>query len=582
MNKISTPFVATYAAIFCSIIMAIPSLGFAAGWAELSGATLDGTYYRSVSAVSDTVLAFGSYGSVKSTDSGLTWGTEVPYSGSSSPTMQTGIAFGGSAVAMGVNGDISVSLDLGTSWTTIRSPLSEDMNSVAKYHTVFPSSYALYAAGENGAVMKSLDGGTLWTDISTSGTATFNAVGVASPTTAWVAGDNGAIYKTVNGGTSWITEDPSTSFDINTISVIDETHLWIGGEGEFLAYTSNGGITWTQVTPTEKHVIGEINSLEFLSATEGYMARSGRCIWHTTDSGATWDTQDENCGIEYNMISASSNGQLYAIGHDSDAHKIITAYDDVSPTVGTVSGTQTTAGTSGVLTVSATDNYFISSCQAEVNGVSVGDFTQQSDAVTYTLTYAFPSSGSKTLTATCVDTAGNSTTGGSSSITIATNGSTVTPAAGDLIKTACAALHDVNDPCTAVYYLGSDGKRHAFTNEKVYFSWYSDFNDVVTVDSTTMASFTIGHNVTYKPGITMVKFLTLRTVFAVEKGGILHGVGSESLAASLYGSDWNTQDVDDISDTFYRDYTIGSTINTASDYNVSSALSSTSTIDDNF
>lgn len=576
MKKISF----VLSAIACSVTMVLPSFVRAADWVSLSVPALDSTYYRAVSAVGDTVVAFGSYGSVRSTDGGKTWSAEVSYSGSSSPTMQTGIMYGTSAVATGVNGDISLSVDSGTSWTAIRSPLTDDMNAIAKYHTVFPSSYALYAVGDSGAVMKSTDGGYIWSDVSVRTSGELHVVGAASATTVWVAGDSGAIYKTTNGGTSWTAEDLSTSFDIHSISVIDQNHVWVGGEGEFLSYTADGGSTWTQVTPTDKHIIGDIDSLAFLNSTEGYMTRSGRCMWHTTDAGATWSTQDESCGIEYDMVTVSSDDTVYAIGHSTE--KVLQVYDDVAPTVGAVSATQSVTGTSGTFSVTADDDFGISACTAKVNGVSAGTLVQQGSSSTFALTYTFSTSGSKALSATCVDDGGNSTTGSSSTITIAESGSTSIPVVGDLIKTACATYHDVNDPCTAVYYVGSDGMRHAFTNEKVFFSWYTDFDDVVTVSTSTMSSYIIGHNVTYKPGVTMVKFVTLRTVFAVEQGGILHGIDSEALAAALYGSDWNTADVDDISDTFYRDYSIGSTIASTADYNVSAALFGTATIDENF
>lgn len=152
---------------------------------------------------------------------------------------------------------------------------------------------------------------------------------------------------------------------------------------------------------------------------------------------------------------------------------------------------------------------------------------------------------------------------------------------GSLIKTACIGGEAADDPCKAVYYLGSDGKRHAFPNDRVYFTWYSDFDDVETVSSSVMANYSLGKNVTYHPGTRMVKFSSVNTVYAVEKGGVLRGVDSESIAEALYGSAWN-QNIDDISEAFYGNYTIGDDISNASDYDVSDAKASVNSIDDNF
>lgn len=147
----------------------------------------------------------------------------------------------------------------------------------------------------------------------------------------------------------------------------------------------------------------------------------------------------------------------------------------------------------------------------------------------------------------------------------------VTPTAGSLIKLACTAGAALDDPCRAVYYRSIDGKRHAFPNSKVFFSWYQNFDSVVTVSAAEMGNSLLGKNVTYRPGVKMVKFETLNRVYAVAQGGLLRWVTSESIANALYGSDWNTK-IDDIPDTFYGNYTFGTDVTEASPYNVATEL----------
>src|SRR5688572_3767681 len=76
---------------------------------------------------------------------------------------------------------------------------------------------------------------------------------------------------------------------------------------------------------------------------------------------------------------------------------------------------------------------------------------------------------------------------------------------GSLIKVACSNGAGANHHCRAVYFYGHDGKRHAFPNEKVYFTWYSDFSGVRTISATEMASLQLGSNVVYRPGTKPVK-----------------------------------------------------------------------------
>lgn len=151
---------------------------------------------------------------------------------------------------------------------------------------------------------------------------------------------------------------------------------------------------------------------------------------------------------------------------------------------------------------------------------------------------------------------------------------------GSLIKLSCPAGSASDHPCRAVYFYGSDGKRHAFPNEKTYFTWYTDFSGVRTVSASFMASLPLGGNVTYRPGVRMVKFTTDPKTYAVSLGGILRWVGSEALATQLYGTAWNTK-IDDISDAFFSDYRFGAEVSSASDFNQTELLNVARTIDDN-
>src|SRR3989344_1089611 len=139
-------------------------------------------------------------------------------------------------------------------------------------------------------------------------------------------------------------------------------------------------------------------------------------------------------------------------------------------------------------------------------------------------------------------------------------------ASGRLIKLACAANADINDPCKSVYYVGKNNKRFVFPNEKIYASWYSDFSQVEIVSAETMAAYQIGGNVTYRPGIRMIKIQSDPNVYAVDANGSLRWVVTEAVAQALYGSAWNTM-VDDISAAFFFSYTIGADVADSATYN---------------
>ena len=125
---------------------------------------------------------------------------------------------------------------------------------------------------------------------------------------------------------------------------------------------------------------------------------------------------------------------------------------------------------------------------------------------------------------------------------------------GDLVKASGPA----------VYYL-SAGKRYVFPNEKIYFSWYRDFDGVRTVSDAELASYIIGGNVTYKPGVRLVKLQSDPKVYAVAAGGRLRWIAAEDAAKTLYGSNWSKA-VDDVSDALFVDYRDGDAIASGADF----------------
>ncbi|MBD3251935.1 peptidoglycan DD-metalloendopeptidase family protein [Candidatus Uhrbacteria bacterium] len=129
-------------------------------------------------------------------------------------------------------------------------------------------------------------------------------------------------------------------------------------------------------------------------------------------------------------------------------------------------------------------------------------------------------------------------------------GGTAPCESGTLVKT---------DSITTVYYCGADGKRYGFPNDRIYFSWYNDFEDVRPITDQELAAIPFGGNVTYRPGSKMVKLSSLPDVYAVDQNGTLRWISSPTVASMLYGDEWAAE-VDDLPDAFFNAYKIGDPI----------------------
>lgn len=157
------------------------------------------------------------------------------------------------------------------------------------------------------------------------------------------------------------------------------------------------------------------------------------------------------------------------------------------------------------------------------------------------------------------------------------NGLDVGLAPGSLIK-----IPSDNDDNTyadsAVYYYANNGRRYVFPNEKVYFTWYTSFDNVRILSIEDMSKIPIGGNITYHPGVKPVKFQTDDKVYAVYRNGELRWLKTEATARGVYGEGWAAK-VDDISEAFYVNYSFGNPVESPLDFMAETIASKFATIE---
>lgn len=131
-----------------------------------------------------------------------------------------------------------------------------------------------------------------------------------------------------------------------------------------------------------------------------------------------------------------------------------------------------------------------------------------------------------------------------------------------------------------LYYIGIDGNRYIFPNEKTYKSWFVDFSDVEEASDEELSEYPLVGNIRYRPGVLLIKIQTDPKVYAVSKNGVLRWVRNERLAKKLYGDFWNLL-IEDISAAFFTNYSIGEDIDEDGDFDPDQEVAGSETIDDN-
>jgi hypothetical protein len=129
---------------------------------------------------------------------------------------------------------------------------------------------------------------------------------------------------------------------------------------------------------------------------------------------------------------------------------------------------------------------------------------------------------------------------------------------------SAASMGDVitGTSLSATYFYGWDGSRYTFPNEKTYETWFDGFDDVEEISDAALGDIDLAGNVVYRPGSRWVKIDTANPTYAVGRDGAIHWIETEDVAVDYAGDDWN-QNIDDVPDVFFVDYSEGASLMTA-------------------
>lgn len=110
---------------------------------------------------------------------------------------------------------------------------------------------------------------------------------------------------------------------------------------------------------------------------------------------------------------------------------------------------------------------------------------------------------------------------------------------------------------SAVYLIGSDGKKYVFPDSKTYFTWYQNFDNVIKVDTGVLDNYIDGGAMPYRAGSRLVTHQNTAKIYAVEPKGVLRWIPNSQVAEELFGKDWFFQVQDIIPGYFSSSYIKG-------------------------
>jgi photosystem II stability/assembly factor-like uncharacterized protein len=131
----------------------------------------------------------------------------------------------------------------------------------------------------------------------------------------WVVGRRGLILNTRDGGKTWRSQKTGTYHNLFDVHFINSRNGWAIGEWATILHTTDGGKKWKVLStgqdmtnknlyssvkmPEEFHSMGGdviLNSIYFADPNHGWTVGEFGIIWHTSDGGKTWVSQQSPGG----------------------------------------------------------------------------------------------------------------------------------------------------------------------------------------------------------------------------------------------------------------------------------------------
>jgi photosystem II stability/assembly factor-like uncharacterized protein len=170
-------------------------------------------------------------------------------------------------------------------------------------------------------IYRTTDGGQTWTPLLTGSTpwrceSGLRQVVFVDASHGWVVGRN-LLLRTSDGGLSWTSVD-TTSARSTFIDFVDAQRGWrilvpFSPDEAYVQRTSDGGVSWQTVLATSTYFGPGYNALDFLNASEGWVAGAEGLLWYTKDGGATWS---RTSFADHNLVDvhALAAGQAWFVG----------------------------------------------------------------------------------------------------------------------------------------------------------------------------------------------------------------------------------------------------------------------------
>ena len=157
-----------------------------------------------------------------------------------------------------------------------------------------PDGQNIFAIGNAGALITN-NGGDTWSTVDIGTTENLRSIYFVNEEVGYLGMDRGIIYQTVDGGETWVDMQANlqSAGSVSNIHFVNEDLGFVAGFN-YMQVSYDGGENWFYVDGFEPApgVLFQIQEIQFLNDSVGYICGDVGLMYKTTDGGETWTEQE--------------------------------------------------------------------------------------------------------------------------------------------------------------------------------------------------------------------------------------------------------------------------------------------------
>ena len=171
------------------------------------------------------------------------------------------------------------------------------------YDVVALDAQKTLVCGYAGKILMTEDGGYTWKIVPSGTDKSLYSIRFPDPTHGWIVGQDGLILHTEDGGKTWTRQTSGATVYLFSVDFVNEREGWAVGDKATYVRTTDGGKSWTlaklasqEGLSADEQLLAQepvLYDVQFLDSKTGWIVGEFGNIWHTTDGGQNWKTQQQ-------------------------------------------------------------------------------------------------------------------------------------------------------------------------------------------------------------------------------------------------------------------------------------------------